>query len=330
MNEEVRRALEVLARHASPAPSPKIREVWAKYAEWGIRHRRYWKSCQGPHWHHLAPFWAQREVGSVTMSEVDHYRALRATTGAAPATRNREMSSLRACFNWAMKRGLLTSNPLLGMEQERENNVRTEFIEEHDFHKLLAAAPHPMARVFFTVAFDTGLRRGELCGLLWSQVDIDAHLIRLGDGDVKNGHGRIVPLTDRAVSALNECPRWAPHVFTTPHGRLGLATSDWWFRQARDGAGFSSKLKLHSLRHSCATLMRRRGVPWALIKAALGWRTDIAARRYQQYSSEDWISLREKMNVGIVEEIRKGPARSLPVKQENSPSGNKSLYGKNR
>lgn len=304
--ELVRRALG-----ANAPPALAVGELWTKYAEWGRRSRKSWASSQAVHWNHLQPAWGTRVVSTITHADVDAYRRERSEDGCAPATRNRELSSLRACLNWALKRRMIPTNPLAGMEQEAEHNARTEFIDEAAFRRLLEAAPNPMARALFIVAMDTGMRRGELVGLQRADVDLDARLLRLGDADVKNGSGRIVPLTDRAVDALRGVPAWSRFMFSFTGRPIGASTINDWFRAARERADLPAKLTFHGLRHSCATLMRRRGVPWPLIKAALGWKTDVAARRYQQYAADDWEQLRERMNAGIVAETRKGPLRAV-------------------
>lgn len=296
---------------------PTVAEIWRQYEPWGKANRRHWRAGQQVHWTHLGPWWGGRHVAELTLTDADLYRAARAAEGGnVSTTRNHEMSSLRACFFWALKRGLIAKNPLAGMEHEKEPKGRSDFLDEAGFQRLCRSAPNPLARMAFVLAFDTGMRRGELLALEWPSVDLEARIIRLGDGDVKNGTGRIVPLTDRVCDVLRQLPRWSRYVLSPDGDGLPPSTLNEQFRRARNDAGLPEKFTFHGLRHSCATLMRRRGVPWPLIKTALGWKTDSAARRYQQYNDEDWAQLRDKMNSGILQENRKGPLQSLPP--ENS------------
>lgn len=322
MDAETRALIEALQRKLGAGrESPTVNEIWEKYAEWGPRNIANWKQGQRIHWGHLQSFWGERRVGDLTLADADAYRVFREAQGKNKgSTRNREMSSMRACFTWAAKRRLIPYNPLAGMEQEPESKGRTEFVDEAGFQRLAGCAPNPLARALFIIAFDTGMRRGELCDLVWDAVDLEARLIRLGDGDVKNGTGRIVPLTDRAVETMRELPRWSRFVFSYDGGTIAKSTANDWFRAARKKAGLPDDFKFHSLRHSAATLMRRRGVPWPLIKSALGWKTDVAARRYQQYSEADWSQLRALMNAGITEETRRPPLRAMPRADESHPT----------
>lgn len=308
----IQRALEVLQRQAAPVPSLTVREIHAQYAPWyRANHPRSYKSAFTSRWGNLLQHFGDLRVATLTLADADAYRVVRAA--AAAETRNCELSGLRACFGWAVKRKLLGLNPMSGLEREPAQNARTAFLDEAGFSRLLSAAPNPMARAVFTVAYDTGMRRGELLNLRRTEVDMDQRLVRLGDADVKNGCGRIVPLTDRAVDALRELPTWSPLVFSFNGGLLRRTTVHNWFVHARERSGVRGDMTFHGLRHSAATMMRRRGVPWPLIKVALGWKSEVAARRYQQFSADDWTALRERMNAGIVEETRKPPLRSIPA-----------------
>jgi len=311
--DELIRAIAVLQAHVDGAakPSPTVAELHAKYEPWyKANHPRSWKSAFVPRWIHLNKFFGEMRSAEVTLAHADEYRAERAA--AAPESRNCELQGLHALFVWAVKRKLLALNPIAGLDREHAANARTAFLDEAGFARLAAAAPNPMARTLFLAAFDTGMRRGELIGLKRANVDLDALLIRLGDADCKNGSGRVVPLIERTATALRELPAWSPYVFSLDGGPLARSTVHVWFATARAKSGTVKGMTFHGLRHSCATLMRRRGVPWPLIKTALGWKTDVAARRYQQYSADDWAALRERMNVGIATEGRKPPLRSMP------------------
>jgi integrase len=310
----IQRALEVLQRHsAGAAPSLTVRELFEKYEPWYNANHKGWKSAFASRRNNLLEFFAAIPASTITLTHADEYRKTRAT--AAAATRNCELATLRSCFGWSVKRRLVAFNPLAGMDMEPTPNARTAFLDEAGFARLLSATASPMARALFVLAFDTGMRREELRDLKRVNVDLEARLVRLGDADCKNGSGRIVPLTERAVETLRTLPTWSAYVFSMDGGPVGKSTIHEWFSTARTRSGIPAAMTFHGLRHSAATLMRRRGVPWPLIKAALGWKSDVAARRYQNYSAEDWVSLRERMDAGIAEEVRKGPQRAA------SPAG---------
>lgn len=312
----IQRALEILQKASTSAePSITVAELHAQYEPWyRATHPKSYKSAFVPRWRNLNKFFGKLPAASLTLVHADAYRKERAK--AAPETRNCELSGIRALCAWAVKRRLLRFNPFTGLELEPARNQRTAFLDEDGFSRLAAAAPNPMSRVLFTVAFDSGMRRGELMNLRRVDVDLEARLVRLGDADCKNGTGRVVPLTKRAVAALSELPTWSPYVFSITGGPLKKTTLHKWFAVAREKSQTPANVCFHSLRHSAATLMRRRGVPWPLIKVALGWKSEVAARRYQNFNEDDWASLRERMDSGIETERRKPALRAVPAKTE--------------
>jgi integrase len=312
----IQRALEVLQRaQATTTPPITVREIHARYEPWYKANHSSYRSAFIPRWNHLLPYFGDRAASAITLADADAYRAARAT-GAA-GSRNCELNSLRAAFGWAVKRKLILTNPLSGMEEEPAANVRTAFLDEAGFDRLSAAAPNPMARALFLMAFDTGMRRGELLALERVSVDLEERIVRLGDHDVKNGTGRMVPLTQRVVDTLRALPAWSKFLFSMDGGAVQRSTLHRWFAIARKKSGTPEAVKFHSLRSSAATLMRRRGVPWPLVKVALGWKTEAMAHRYQQFSAEDWASLRDRMDVGIATDTRKPPIRSIPVNPQS-------------
>ena len=66
------------------------------------------------------------------------------------------------------------------------------------------------------VAYDSGMRRGEIAQLRWSQVDLKAHVVRLRSSDTKTDEQRLVPLTERLMRLLDATPRHVSgYVFVT-------------------------------------------------------------------------------------------------------------------
>jgi integrase len=158
----------------------------------------------------------------------------------------------------------------------------------------LADVGHPW-RALVVLALHTGMRRGELAGLQWGDVDLDAatvairrsrtitHRGTIVEGPTKSLAGeRVVPLAADAVRELRAWRReqlalrmaagagWAGDEWVFTAGTEPLrpdAITAWWGRHAqRHGL----RLRLHDLRHAAATLMAERGVPPRVIAEVLG------------------------------------------------------------
>lgn len=164
-----------------------------------------------------------------------------------------------------------------GIPWPRSTPRRLHVMTRLDVARVLAQAPSPFWRVFFTTAYATGLRRMEVAALAVSDVDAAAGLLHVRRG--KGGAPRSVMLDPGLLVLLREhwrvhrSPRW---LFPAPD-RSGWsdrpvspeAASDA-FRRAATGARLGFRATLHDLRHAFATHLLEDGVDLATIQALLG------------------------------------------------------------
>jgi len=85
------------------------------------------------------------------------------------ASVNREMSCLRHIFTKAVKWEMMEQHPFRESLILKENNKRLRFLNEDEIPKLLDTCPGYL-RSIVECALNTGMRRGEILGLKWSQV----------------------------------------------------------------------------------------------------------------------------------------------------------------
>jgi integrase len=129
------------------------------------------------------------------------------------ATVQRELQLMRAVLNYAKRQGWITRNPfelgepLISMAAERK---RDRILTREEEAKLLEAFNTPYRKhaiPLVIAALDTGLRKGELLRLVWSDVDLTLGLIRLRATTTKTEEPRTVGLTQRLWDELNRL--WA-------------------------------------------------------------------------------------------------------------------------
>ncbi|MCH6570407.1 MAG: tyrosine-type recombinase/integrase, partial [Acidobacteria bacterium] len=117
------------------------------------------------------------------------------------ATINRELSALKRMFRLGLQAGKVIRVPFI--PKLSENNVRRGFLLHHDYLRLLKALPS-YVRPIFTIGFYTGMRKGEILSLEWSQIDFTSKLVRLNPGDTKNKEPRLVPMSEELYETLKE------------------------------------------------------------------------------------------------------------------------------
>lgn len=146
-----------------------------------------------------------------------------------------------------------------------------------------------------------GLRRGELLGLKWNNIDFDKGIITIRnnlqylpnmgiyDSSTKTSSSeRAMKAPELIIEALRKQKiyqlelkvkngdRWIEtgYVFTKNNGEPVHPDSlTKWFKKFLKANGFSENIRLHSLRHTCASLMISEGIPVTTVAKRLGHST---------------------------------------------------------
>jgi integrase len=203
---------------------------------------------------------------------------------------------LRLGLDGAVRDGLLARNPATSVQRPGVARKEAAHLDPQRVTQLLAAAESSRYHTALVLIATTGLRRGEALALRWSDVDLDAGVLRvretvqriggkLSTGEVKTDRSRrTIPLSpamvallrQRRVTQLEERMRaanqWAETdlVFTTELGRvveprnLLRVVEAAAKRIGLDGVG------AHTLRHSAATAWLEAGMHIKQVSDLLG------------------------------------------------------------
>jgi integrase len=235
-------------------------------------------------------------LDAITPERVETYLEGRREQEAAVATVNRELAGLKHIFSWGVKHGHLDKNPMQHIQQEKEDNVRDQILDPGQFDALQAHSPVYL-RPISLVAYQTGMRRGEILGLTWDKVDLKAGFIRLKADDTKTRESRIIPLSPELVALFKELQKTralrVPQVFLRD-GQPMLSMKGA-FRQACKAAGIKDFV-FHDLRHTAITNMRRAGVDPLTIMQISGHKTMVCFTRYNSFRESDLRAAVEKSN----------------------------------
>ena len=130
-----------------------------------------------------------------------------------------------------------------------------------------------------SLEIQTGMRRGELLSLRWSDVDLSTRTARLTK--TKNGHPRTVPLTPTALDVLGSLKRTDELVFPVTPTAVRLA----WGRLRRR-AGLDD-LRLHDLRHEAISRFFELGLSVPEVALISGHRDPRMLSRYTHLGPEN-------------------------------------------
>jgi integrase len=249
--------------------------------------------------------WWKEKLGDYTLATVTpdligrHRDALQTKEGMSPGTVNRYLSALSKAFSNAVKEWhWLPNNPMERVSKKAEPRGIVRFLSDDERAALLKACRQSEYKSLYLIvlfALTTGMRRGEIFGLRWQDIDLERRVAVLQD--TKNGDRRSVPIVPEVAELLKE------HGKVRKIGNDQLFASDgpaevWLFDKAWYAALKAAKVKnfrFHDLRHSCASYLAMSGATTAEIAAVLGHRTLQMVKRYAHLSDQHVGTVVERM-----------------------------------
>lgn len=209
---------------------------------------------------------------------------------------------VKVFFKFLVRDGYLLANPALQLELPRQKKPLPLVLTESEVLKLLDAPDTEKLtgirdRAILELLYGTGLRNGEMCSLTLDLVDLAGHQVRLQRG--KGGKGRILPLGQEAQVWLelyleSVRPFWlrnpavqALFLDRWGSGSITRCTVSTLVRSLGKKAGLGKAATPHSLRHSCATHMLRRGAGLRHIQQLLGHEQLSSTEHYTRVEVSD-------------------------------------------
>ena len=264
--------------------------------------KRYWAKY----------FDADRTVQSLTSRELDDFLMyLRTEKKLSADTVNKTMTAGNMAFEFLIKEGLITSNPLSSVERFKVNAKKRGIPTETEMKKLMELNwdwTDSVNKLAFKVAALFGLRAGEISGLQVCDIDANADLLYIRHSwndtdklkDTKNGDDRIIPIEHGvALELLMNARRnpdysdtsfvfWSPKVAGQPMWPSSFE-DDFYIAMQKIGISEEQRkernIVFHSLRHYCATQIAQRASLEIAMKI-LGHRTEEMTRLYSEHETQ--------------------------------------------
>ena len=221
----------------------------------------------------------------LTTGRVDRVEAKGQPKGLSAKTVRNIHQILSSALKLAQEQRLILTNPAEGCALPRVEHQEMKTLTTVQLASFFREARESGVFELYYLELATGLRRGELLGLKWEDVDLDRGDLRVRrqvsriNGEVveaplktKNAY-RILPLAEDTVSVLKEQRRKvgnSPWVFPSPNG--GPISPDsvlHMLHRVLKRAGLP-KVRFHDLRHTFATLALQNGVDVKTVSGMLG------------------------------------------------------------
>jgi len=229
-------------------------------------------------------------LDKITGEVVAKYRDQRLTEVSNNTVRL-ELAFLSVVFEQSRKEwGLAVSNPVRQIRMPKPGKPRTRRLEAGEEEALLKACAASGAHYlhsFVVLAIETGMRFGELAGAQWKHVDLDKRTIYLPN--TKNGQARTVPLSTRALAAIQILPRSiSGGLFSAKPGSIRSA----FLIAVQKAKACSPKemlqnLRFHDLRHEAVSRLFEKGLNTFEVGSISGHKTLAMLQRYTHIRAND-------------------------------------------
>lgn len=224
-------------------------------------------------------------LANVTPKVIAEYRDDRLITCKAN-TVIRDLAVLSSIFTHCIKEWQYSiTNPVLAIRKPAMPRGRDRVLDLIEEEKLLhSMLPIKNRNIYMRhltiVALESGMRRGELLGLEWKNINLDKRVAYLSL--TKNGTSRYVPLSQRAIQELKSMPvSISGKVFPIDKYAMGYC-----FIRACKRAGIEN-LHFHDLRHTAITRLSQKLPNLIELASVTGHKNVQMLARYYHPKAED-------------------------------------------
>jgi len=230
----------------------------------------------------LDPYLSGLPIGDITRPVVDSLAHKKIATGVANGTVNRMLALLRsilirASVDWEW----LSSVPKVRLLREPVRRVR--YLTKVQAESLISQLPsHLAAMTVFSLA--TGLRKSNVTGLCWSQVDLARRIAWIHPDQSKTRKAIAVPLNIDAQRVISlQIGKHPVRVFSYNGESVEQVTTAAWYK-ALKRCGIDD-FRWHDLRHTWASWHVQNGTPLNVLQELGGWESPQMVRRYAHFSA---------------------------------------------
>ena len=232
----------------------------------------------------IVPHFEGLVLSKITPHHIEEYKKSRLDDGVTPGTINRELSCLKYVFTVAERfRKFDGKNPVKEVKPLQERKFVMKILAIDEIRRLCDAANGHIKPIII-LALNTGMRKGEILGLKWNDVDFVEHYIYVKE--TKSNIMRKIPMNSVVSTALKAIEREGNFMFISPKTRRPYKRVFYPFKETCRKAKIEG-LRFHDLRHTAATLMVMGGIDLVTVKEILGHSTIEMTMRYSHPTPEN-------------------------------------------
>lgn len=242
---------------------------------------------------HISPDLGGYRVSEITpqilrdyiASKLEHGSPIRHPQGLRPATIKNHFRVIRSVLNWAVDNGIIDNSPADKIRLPKINPPEIQVFGPDEVERLIKAARPKWMGDAILLAYRTGMRRGEIFGLQWADIDFEGKYLAIrrmaGAYTPKNmyvktpktrGSTRRVDLDEASLKMLAKRRKKSKSewVFASQYGTL---LNPWGVVKYMHDACVNANVphrSFHILRHTHATMLLAHGVNPKIVQERLG------------------------------------------------------------
>lgn len=228
----------------------------------------------------LSIYLDKKNILKLSVRDIEKY--LKTLTDLSPSSISHAISSLRIFYNYYIKLGNISINPMDSIRQPKLGTRLPDYLTIEEVDKLLTIHVNDgfsaRNKAILELMYATGLRISEVVSLEFKNIDIEDCIVRvMGKGSKE----RIVPINDTAIDALNVyIKEYRPgmlignahnYIFVNNHGKMMTRQGVFKMIKAEcEKKRLDKNISPHTLRHTFATHLLENGADLRIIQELLG------------------------------------------------------------
>jgi site-specific recombinase XerD len=253
-------------------------------------------------------------VTEVSPADLRRFLADEATRRPAPASQARTVAALKCFFRFLVENEQLDRDPALVLRTPKKRESLPDVLDRRELARLLGATERvgvwerehdgkrERDRLLLALFAYAGLRRSELLGLDWADVDLERRLLRVRKA--KGGRQRVVPVHPALEPLFVDYLRvragdTEPALFVGVQGkRLSQTIMTKTFLRYARAAGVTERKRVtpHTLRHAFASELLRAGANLRQIQELLGHKHLDSTQRYTRVTAHELRSAVKRLH----------------------------------